>query len=254
MNFVQAIDKATRTLSNAGRIVHTKTIQGVESPTPMWEALNVTLRADMPSSFTLAINQINPNVEWADEHFEERVCGEALNPPPSHIRWPYAKDKNDKFRFDERFSHTYPERFWPKVAGIYERRLPNGVGIGNWGIRYQYGDLNNLMSILRKDPYTRQAFLPIWFPEDLTAADEGMRVPCSLGYQFIIREDYLHIIYFIRSCDYFRHFRDDIYLAWRLAEWVKKKLEMQAYTSISLGTFTMHITSLHCFLPEKSKL
>lgn len=252
MNFQQAIERATNLLSITGRKVETKTIQGMPSPTPMWEAINITLRAQMPPTIMMAAEQINPNQEWADQHFAERVGGVPLNPPPSHVNWPYAKDKNDKFRFDEAFSHTYPERFWPKEAGTNQPRTESGIGLPNEGIRYEYGDLNNLISILKKDPNTRQAFLPIWFPEDLHAADkEGVRVPCSLGYQIVIREGYLHIIYFIRSCDYFRHFRDDIYLAYRLAAWVRAKVSPD---NISLGTFTMHITSLHCFLPEKNKL
>lgn len=250
MNFQQAIERATHLLSITGRRVETKTIQGIPSPTPMWEAINVTIRAQMPESIIEAAVQIQPNVKWADEHFAERVGGVPLNPPPSHVRWPYAQERNEKFTFDEKFSHTYPERFWPREAGESASRLRNSIMKVNEGIRYQYGDLDFLIEVIRKDPNTRQAFLPIWFPEDLFAAQAGVRVPCSLGYQFIIREGYLHIVYFIRSCDYFRHFRDDIYLAYRLAVWVQNQID----TATNLGTFTMHITSLHCFYPEKNKL
>lgn len=251
MNFEQAIDRATQTLKNTGSIVNTKTIQGVPSPTPMWEALNVTVKADMREPMFRTIDMIKPNQKWADQHFAERVGGVPLNPPPSHVNWPYNKDKNQKFLFDEKFSHTYPERFWPKQAGESGSRMNNGIMKVNEGIRYQYGDLDNLISVLKKDKDSRQGYLPIWFPEDLEAADHGMRVPCSLGYHFIIREGYLHIVYYIRSCDYFRHFRDDIYLAFLLACYVRSRV---APDYISLGTFTMHITSLHCFLPEKNKL
>lgn len=246
MNFAQAIEKATNTLKTTGKEVNTKTIQGIRSPAPMWEALNVTLKAIMPEYLSAAELLIKPNLPWADEHFEERISGQPLNPPPSHVNWPFAANKNEKFKFDEKFSHTYPERYWPRHA--------ESLGFINKGIRFVYGDLADLIQVLDKDPESRQAFLPIWFPEDLTAAVTGYRVPCSLGYHFIIRDNYLHVIYYIRSCDYFRHFRDDIYLTFRLAKWVQQSLNLPGKMIPHMGTFTMHITSLHCFLPEKAKL
>jgi hypothetical protein len=60
-----------------------------------------------------------------------------------------------------------------------------------------------------REPFTRQAFLPIWYPED-TGSVHGERVPCTIGYHFIRRGDWVHVVYYIRSCDFFRHFRDDI--------------------------------------------
>lgn len=251
MNFAQAIERATHTLKHTGQIVETKTVHGVEVPAPMYEALNVTLKCEMPDTLELANALIGPNQAWADKHFAERVSRNPMNPPPSHVHWPYAKERNEKFTFDEKFSHTYPERFWPKKAGESASRINNALLQINEGIRYQYGDLDDLIAILNKDLESRQAYLPIWFPEDLNAAAyAGVRVPCSLGYHIIIRKGYLHIVYFIRSCDYFRHFRDDIYMAYRLALWVKSIID----TATNLGTFTMHITSLHCFLPEVNKL
>jgi hypothetical protein len=49
---------------------------------------------------------------WADDHFHERVGGEATNPGRTFTYWPYYKD-DDKHRPGEMFSHTYQERFWP---------------------------------------------------------------------------------------------------------------------------------------------
>src|SRR5690606_6346025 len=123
------------------------------------------------------------------------------------------------------FSHTYPERFWPKWAGVedYGMKLRDFT---HEGIRFLYGDYNDLIEVIKKDPTTRQAYLPIWFPEDLNAAINGQRVPCTLGYHFIIRRGYLHINYFIRSCDIIRHFKNDIYLACRLVYDVIKKTKL----------------------------
>jgi thymidylate synthase len=96
--------------------------------------------------------------------------------------------------------------------------------------------------------------LPIWFPED-TGSSHGGRVPCTLGYHFIRRDNVLHVVYFIRSCDYLRHFRDDIYLAVRKVMWIIKELQeigghSDSWMKVKPGTFTMHITSLHIFENE----
>ena len=92
------------------------------------------------------------------------------------------------------------------------------------GIRYDYGDLDDVLTLLQKYPYTRQATLPIFFPED-TGAVHGGRIPCTLHYHFLLRNDRLHLWYTIRSCDAVRHFRDDVYMAGRLCQWVIDELK-----------------------------
>jgi thymidylate synthase len=116
------------------------------------------------------------------------------------------------------------------------------------GIRYQYGDLNDVVEQLRRDESTRQAYLPIFFPED-TGAVHGGRVPCTLGYLFVMRYGFLHCTYYIRSCDFFRHFRDDVYLACRLTLWMTDQLN-----SGTPGVLNMHIANLHCWKSELEML
>ena len=118
-------------------------------------------------------------------------------------------------------------------------------------IHFDYGDLGDIIKLLADQPLTRQAYLPVWFPED-TGALHGGRLPCTLGYQFIMRDGRFHIIYPIRSCDFVRHFRDDIYMTVRLLQWVKERAaELNSvWDEVRLGTYTMHITSLHCFVQD----
>lgn len=204
---------------------------------------------------------IRPNLPWAEEHFLERVSGIPWNPPPSHIRWPFAqRDNTEHLSAEGGFSHTYPERFWPKQAGYVDAPIYEPVGdlregwVGitqePWhrGIRFAYGDLMDLVEILRRNPQTRQAYLPIWFPEDLKAARLGHRVPCSLGYHFMYRNGVLSCTYYLRSCDFVRFFRDDIYMAGRLLQWVASKLHLP------VGRLTVHIANLHCFEGDIPKL
>jgi thymidylate synthase len=131
--------------------------------------------------------------------------------------------RTETFRFD----HTYQERIWPKWAGHNTMR---DHGRAEWakkaGIRYEYGDLDDVVALLRREPFTRQAYLPIWFPED-TGVVFGGRAPCTLGYHFMRRTNRLHMWYDIRSCDFVRHFRNDLYLASRLLLWVLEQLTVR---------------------------
>ena len=244
-NFKEAISVAAAKLYNKSELIESQTWQSVktagEPGMKMWEVLNHYFQVPMEN---LTIDEmrghIKPNLPWADIHFEERIGGLPLNPGESYKQWPFYKRDKDMRNEGEKFSHTYMERFWPKYANRSQKELPGS------GIRYEYGDLQDVVNLLRNDPTTRQAFLPVWFPED-TGATHGKRVPCTIGYHFIIRKNKLHITYYIRSCDFLRHFRDDIYLAVLLTEWVRGWVNL----TLELGTYTMHIGNLHIFEYEK---
>lgn len=247
-NLEKAIKDCGQKLLISGKTIQTESWQGISIKgkpyTEMLEKLFVSFQAPMPRNTLTLKNEIKPNLPWADNHFLERIGGEPLNPGEAFKEWPfYGRDKEMRPE-DEKFSHTYMERYWPKNA--------------NRGIRYEYGDLLDVIGLLGREPHTRQAFLPIWFPED-TGNKNNVRVPCTLGYHFILRESYLHVVYYIRSCDYFRHFRDDIYLTCRLVLWLVDELRRSAslpliWDDVKPGLFTMHITSLHIFSIETNKL
>lgn len=225
------------------------------------ELHNVMMTYDAPKTMRDAQSNTGANLPWAEDHFQERVGGKPLNPSPSEAWWPFAVKKNKVHKEDEQFSHTYPERMWPKWADGGQAYSPEHPldKVGHKGIRYDYGDLDDLVSLLERDPFTRQAYLPIWFPED-TGSVSGQRVPCSLGYHFIRRGYTLDCQYFIRSCDFFRHFADDVYMAVRLMQWVcgklqehdmkqgwKKGIDVNDGPYPFVGKLTMFISNLHCF-------
>lgn len=201
----------------------------------------------LPGSVHELQEDVRPNLPWAEDHFAERVGGEPLNPPPSEAYWPFRqREGNVDHKRDEKFSHTYPERLWPKrVEGIQRH-----VGLGlNQGLRYQLGDLDDVVALLNDSRHTRQAFIPIWFPED-TGAAANQRVPCTIGYHILIRDNRLKIVYYMRSCDYIRHFRDDVYMAARLAQWVSLRL----HYAPAVDRLVMHISSLHVFEVDLPRL
>ena len=239
VDFAHAVEASIRHLQSGGVPVRVERWQGHETKgDPSLETIellnlnfSVPLYRDVVYQFddplpeahellskALAL-EIEPNYEWADEHFLERVGGKPLNPDPSYVRWPWWRGQESSKQAGEKFTHTYSERFWPR----YARR--SGFEPLK-GIRYEYGDLQDVLELLTKEPYTRQAYLPIFFPEDTGSIHRG-RIPCTLGYQFLMRDDLLHMWYHIRSCDAIRHFRDDLYLAVKLQLWVLNQLQLR---------------------------
>lgn len=220
------------------------------------EAMHITQMFQVDTEISAWQATVNPNLPWAEDHFQERISGVPMNPSPSEQWWPYARKGNEEHKKDEVFSHTYPERFWPKRAGLPEEECPYPALCeieehrDHWGIRFQYGDLSNAISILKKNFRSRQAHVPIWFPEDLQAADQGERVPCSLGYHFIWNPKMgaLDCVYTLRSCDLVRFFRDDMYMAGRLLQHVAQKVGM------GVGLLVVHIDNLHCFPGDRPYL
>ena len=244
--------------------------------TEEWQGVDISKRPEMVShelmnyTFTHYLNgvedlqayrdDIQPNLPWADDHFMERVCGYPINPGVEWANWPWGGSA-DSFR-DEKglFNHNYMERYWPKHAGqlgrptelvqSWERHLEDKPW-AHHGIRNEYGDLNDLVRSLAANPLSRQEWFPIFHPEDVGEVT-GRRKPCSLGYQFWVRGGRFHCYYPLRSCDFMHHMPDDIYLTVRLMLWVMSECRKHDPTAgywdeVTLGTLTMHCTSLHVF-------
>lgn len=258
-NFHDAIEIAQKRFTD--KTLMTRTWQGTQTKNrpdmAMHEVLHFSFMTKLPvEDLDYYRRDIKPNTPWVDDHFLERVSGHPLNPGLQWANWPYAKSADTFREKDGIFNHNYMERYWPRYAGrntggILQPEYNAENFCPREGIRGEYGDLDSLISLLVKDPHTRQAYLPIFFPEDTGDTNPG-RKPCTLGYHFIHRGDYLDITYYIRSCDFLRHFRDDCFLTVRLLIWVLEKLrEKDSYwQNIYIGDYLMHITSLHMFVND----
>jgi hypothetical protein len=267
----QAVAFIHNQMRTTGERVHTEKWQSVEvknnPAAEMVEILNLSFSCPMNLSIPDLQLQLNPNLPWANHHFEERMCGYPINPGVEWANWPWA-GKAEESLDNGIFNHNYMERYWPKNAGYIRsptsdaadwiEKSGNNYSRGerpvalpsNRGIRHKYGDLGDVVQLLAEEPLTRQAYLPIWFPEDTGYQNKG-RKPCSLGYHFIMRNNKLHIRYDIRSCDLYRHFDDDIYMTILLAHRVLEMLETNPlWSEVELGDFTMNITSLHMFVSD----
>jgi hypothetical protein len=267
--FKSVIEHAQESFKTLATEVHTETWQGVNiSDKPemaTYELLNYSFSIPLQhEDLDKYRGDSQANIPWADNHFAERVSGYPLNPGTEWANWPYGKSA-DRFRDEHgQFNHTYAERYWPRYAQLVApSRVPDldylidvsQAKDSHSGIRYRYGDLGDIVNQLAREPNTRQAYLPVWFPED-TGVVHGDRVPCSLGYHFMHRHGYLHLSYFLRSCDFVRHFRDDIYLTVRLQLWLLDQLRKQdkRWDGVKPGIFTMHIMSFHIFKADYQPL
>ena len=231
----EVIRKAVLDLYIDGEVIENPRWQSVDTIQSMFEIRHQFLKMNMPSTKEALQSQCKADQPWAEDHFQERVAGYPRNPGNEYKNWPYYDHSKDNKRFKpETFSHTYMERYWPS------RELK--------GIRYKYGDLNHLVERLNNDPLTRQAYFAVWYPED--QVDIAERVPCTLGYHFMVREGRMDVTYHIRSCDIRRHFKNDIYLTIRLAQWVAEKVNFK----VNLRNLYMWIGSLHCWEMEKGML
>lgn len=200
------LDELQKVFQGVGRIRHTETIHGGKHT--WW----ITNREVLLWALPKLIPHLRIKRDRAIEALEVLV-----NRKPNGRAHPFLRPKM--------FTHSYQERFWPRNLGF--------------GIRYRWGDLDDVVTLLRRYPTTRQAYLPIFNSED-TGTHHGGRVPCTLGYGFMRRDPFFNVWYTIRSCDAIRHFRDDVYLAGRLAQWVLAELKWELDTVLHFTAFSFH--------------
>lgn len=183
--------------------------------------------------------------DWADAEFRERISGKEINPGEA---WKLRKEVWEEFinKKTNKFDYTYAERMNQKV----------------WFKNKTYTKLNAIIELLRNDPDTRKAILDIYgvYYEgygdvymDKDSLDGTERIPCSMYYDFLIRENasgkkQLNICYHQRSSDFVTHFGNDVYLAWQLMIYVSEQLEI-------LPGYLYHtIDSLHAYKKDWGKL
>lgn len=167
--------------------------------------------------------------EWADAEFQERIdTSDIINPGKA---WELRKDLWEQFLVNGKFNYTYNERIIHVIKP--------------------------LIRLLKDDNDTRKAVLPIFNGGmdglDTDWYDGSRRIPCSMYYDFLIRqngrgEKVLHICYHQRSSDFVTHFGNDVYLAWRLMEYVAKEV------GVKPGYLYHTIDSLHTYQKDWDKL
>lgn len=125
---------------------------------------------------------------------------------------------------------------------------------------YTYTDrLRNSLEVISKpiinDLFTRRSFWPIFQIEDSIRSSRMVRIPCSIGYQALVRPVgdilCLHVTYMQRSCDFNKFWLTDIWLArqWQLQ--LIERIRSSTNFDLKCGNTTHFITSLHAFIDDE---
>lgn len=191
--------------------------------------------------------------EWADAEFKERVSldpttGEPWNPGEA---WKLREEVWKQFLVHSKDEEVYPQEFFDYT---YSDRIMKDVTYKG----RETTKLDAIIQLLREDPDTRKAVLNIFGSDSVGNDDENgydgkFRIPCSMYYDFLIRESpkgdkQLNITYHERSCDYFTFFGTDVYMAWRLMEYVAKQVGVKpGYLFHSIDSFHAYKKDWHYF-------
>jgi len=216
----ELMSELMRDLWEMGHIVHPKSMQNKDVSKDEGfltkEILNYSycLKSIDYSDFLFLFDRRSR--EWCQKEFQERISVTFTNPGQAYL---FRKDIWDEFLDSSgRFDYTYNERINP------------------------FRNIPLLVDELKRNPDTRQAILSIWDRSiDLPNIGGKKRVPCSIYYQFLIRDNKLHIIYNQRSADLVTHFGNDVYLAWSLKEY------MAGVVGVESGYLYHNIASLHSY-------
>lgn len=219
---VEAWEEIVRTLHEMGSRVPVETVQDkIVKDNPEYESLE--LRGydgkiiDISTRREL-ITHLNLNKNYIATEFAERISPEYLNPGEAWKEreniWKPFLEQNGKF------SYTYNQRIRLSLIQVIQE--------------------------LKTHRYSRQGVVPIFFPDDVRSIGAVRRVPCSMFYDLMIRDECLEMYYVMRSADLMTHFAYDIILAMELQAYIADKLEVPP------GTFHFFIISLHAFRKDVS--
>lgn len=134
-------------------------------------------------------NHISDLVRWAEEERLVRLCPEVGRTRTVEDLHPILRG----MREGNHYAYTYPERL--------------------------VGAIDTMANSLATSPTNRRTFWPIFQPVDAIRMGAMTRIPCSLGYQAMIRQTpgsespKLHLTYISRSCDFEKFWITDIWLA-----------------------------------------
>jgi thymidylate synthase len=155
---------------------------------------------------------------YVEQEWKDRISGlenHGVNPGEAWKLMP--KLWKQYLNKDGTFDYTYSERF-------YEWRQPL-----------------NVRDELLKHPNSRQGVVAVYNQAHDSRNIGKKRIPCSMYYQFLIREGKVNIIYTMRSCDFLNHLGADVWLTFEFQKWMAHELKRE------VGMLTMFIGSLHIY-------
>lgn len=225
-SFEQSINETLRELKEMGVRVDTRSYQdkdivGDEDYSTL-ELQNYTYCVNFPQLGEIRLFKNGelfrtPNIEWCEAEWEERLNGIMGYP-------------------------VNPGQAWKKRSEVWEQFLIPGADVFSYTYSMRlHLTAHQVIEAAKWDSGSRQLFIPIFDRVDLMNLGGKNRVPCTIGYSLQIRNGKLNLHYIQRSCDFFTHFLNDIYLAVKLQRWAAREL------ALDVGSFNHTIFSLHIF-------
>jgi thymidylate synthase len=103
----------------------------------------------------------------------------------------------------------------------------------------------NVIALLRKNPNTRRAVIQIFDSDDI--ACERKEIPCTTTFQFMVRDNRVHMLTTMRSNDAYLGLPHDVFCFSMLQEIIARSL------GIELGTYRHFVGSMHLYDRDLSK-
>ena len=137
------------------------------------------------------------------------------------------------------------EYIYGKIPEIWKRMADSQGNVNsNYGYQWQRGhnhisQLDYVISLLRRDKYTRQACISIYDGKE--HPDYKTDTPCTYAVQFTIVDNRLHMSVVMRSNDLWYGFCNDQYCFSKLQELVAKEINMD------IGSYYHFAHNLHIY-------
>lgn len=164
-----------------------------------------------------------------------------LSPSYAVAEYLHTVDRSDKLAMLEHYAPHY---------GKYaeDGRLPWAYGF-RIADNTSFDQLLLAHDLLRADPDTRQCVVSVWKPDDLERGLEIATsgevskgyVPCTLTWQFLLREGKLHMKVDVRSQDVWLGMPYDIFIACQMLRTLAGELKVE------VGTYSHTVGSLHVY-------
>jgi thymidylate synthase len=142
--------------------------------------------------------------------------------------------------------HELVQAASPAYNSVLVDASPEAAAYAAYGPRIHARDqFTDLVAMLRDDPTSRQAILPIWRGEDLT--HQGDR-PCTLVLQFLLRDNKLELHVTMRSQDVWLGLGIDAFVFTQVQHTVARMLHVKT------GKYVHHVGSLHAYQRDWLKI
>ena len=121
------------------------------------------------------------------------------------------------------------------VYGAYGDRIANNIP--------NLDQLQLIVDVLRKHDTSRQAVVALWRPDDLVHALtlEKKDIPCTLTWQFLLRDQHLHLCVNMRSNDVWLGLPYDVFVNTCVQKVVATEL------GVNVGIYRHNVGSLHIY-------